>query len=365
MSSSVGKSDLRVVTPYGPNGGSSRVRVFDWVRWLDLNAEIHDYLGRRNADPAALVRQPGKVLRAELAVRALPKTRAVRLLLHREASPFSRGRLEQRLLSAAEFAIYDFDDALQWDVGGGLARRVAPKPRKCRFAVRSAARVIAGNDVLADWASAFSRDVVMIPSCVDPSSYPRKRFYTLHDPPLLVWVGSPSTERYLRLVEQPLLEIHRRTGARIRLVSSGAASLGPLDVMVDRERWTRHGMGKLLTGCDVALAPLADGLYERGKCAYKILEYAATGLPVVGSPVGANRLALHRTGGTAATRSDDWGEAVLALFSTSADNRMRLGEKACEGVERHYSFAAWSSSWLGAVGLDDKDDKRLVAAEVH
>ncbi|MEX5707956.1 glycosyltransferase [Parafrankia sp. FMc6] len=365
MRAPVDKCSLRVVTPYGPDGGSSRVRVFDWLRWLDLNADIHDYLGWRNADPAALVRQPGKVLRAELSLRTLPKTRAARLLLHREASPFSRGRLEQRLLSAAEFAIYDFDDALQWDVGGGWARRVAPKPRKCRFAVRSADRVIAGNDVLADWASAFSRDVVMIPSCVDPSSYSRKRVYDLNDPPLLVWVGSPSTEQYLRLVEQPLLEINRRTGARIRLVSSGTTSLGPLDAMVDREQWTRHGAGQLLTGCDVAIAPLADGLYERGKCAYKILEYAATGLPVVGSPIGANRLALHRTGGTAATRSDDWSEALLALLSTSAENRMRLGEKAYQGVAQNYSFSAWSSSWLSAVGLGDKSNKELVATEAY
>ncbi len=54
-----------------------------------------------------------------------------RLLLHREASPLSRGGLERRLLSSSEFSIYDFDDALQWDYGaGGRLRRLAPKAPK-------------------------------------------------------------------------------------------------------------------------------------------------------------------------------------------------------------------------------------------
>jgi glycosyltransferase involved in cell wall biosynthesis len=254
-------------------------------------------------------------------------------------------------MTAAELAVYDFDDALQWDDGGGLHRRVAPKPPKCHAAVRSADRVIAGNDTLADWATGLCQDVVVIPSCVDPAGYQRKTSYSLADPPLLIWVGSPSTERYLRLISTPLLDFHRRSGARLRLVSGADASLGPLDVMIDRVQWRRDRVGGLLAGADVAIAPLADGPYERGKCAYKIIEYAATGLPVIGSPVGANELALKRFGGYAPSVHDDWSGALDDLVSMSANARRRLGEVARRAVEEHYSFSSWSIAWTDAVGL--------------
>ncbi len=346
------RPQLRVVTPYGPGGGSSRVRILDWLQWLRLDAEVHDYLGRENADPRALARQALAVASAERTTRKLCRLRTDRLLLHREASPFSRGRLERQLLSAADFGVYDFDDALQWDFGDTWIRRIVPKPTKCIAAVLAADRVVAGNDILADWASGFNRDVVMIPSCVDPAAYIRKHSYILSDPPVLGWVGSPSTERYLRLVADPLLELHRRTGARLRIVSAGAASLGSLDLMVERIPWTKAAVGRLLVDMDVAIAPLDNGPYERGKCAYKILQYGASGVPTAGSPVGANQLALDRLGGTAITRADDWFDAILTLLAMSVSERSAIGERSRGAVQRHYSFDTWASRWRSAVGLD-------------
>ncbi|WP_239308498.1 glycosyltransferase [Frankia sp. Cj3] len=340
------------MTPYGAGGGSSRVRVLDWLRWLQLDAEVHDYLGRHNAAPRALARQPLAVASAERATRALRQRQSGRLLLHREASPFSRGQLERQLLSAADFGVYDFDDALQWDSSGGLIRRIVPKPKKCIAAVRAADRVVAGNDVLADWACGFSHDVIMIPSCVDPVTYTCKNRYIVSDPPLLGWVGSPSTERYLRLVERPLLELHRQTGARLRIISAGAASLGSLDPITERVPWSQFDIGRLLVDIDVSIAPLVDGPYERGKCAYKILQYGASGVPVVGSPVGANQLALARLGGTASTTQDEWFDAILTLLTMDVAERTKIGKHSRSAVQQHYSFAAWASRWRDAVGLD-------------
>ena len=74
-----------------------------------------------------------------------------------------------------------------------------PWPRSL-IAARSAGaadRVIAGNDLLADWASSLCPDVVVIPTCVDPSAYRTKVSYELSDPPRLGWLGSPATEGYL------------------------------------------------------------------------------------------------------------------------------------------------------------------------
>ena len=189
------------VTPYGRGAGSSRVRVFSWIDRMQLCIQAHSYVSHHNADPRQLLSQPLRVLKAEADLQSLVACRPEWLLLHREASPLSRGRLETTLLAAADLAIYDFDDALYCDRGEGPAwRRLAPKAPKALAAARQADRVVAGNEILADWASNLARDVVVVPSCVAVEDYRQKTDYRLSDPPRLVWIGSAGNEPVLSTI---------------------------------------------------------------------------------------------------------------------------------------------------------------------
>lgn len=338
---------VHAVTPYSRMAGSSRVRVFDWVEATVADVQVFSYAGHRDASPKTLLSHPVKTGCAELELRRLIRSRPARLMLHRGASPFSSGRVEEKLLNSSEFSVYDFDDALQWDYAS-FPRSIASKPKRCTAAVRSASLVIAGNDVLADWATEHSNNVIVIPSCVEPARYVRKKSYALSDPPRLVWVGSPSTEKYLKLIEQPLLEFHRKTGSRLTVVSAGARPLGELDKIVDRVEWNENS-SRVAASADIALAPLTDTPFARGKCAYKILEYGAGGLPTVGSPVGANLKALATLGGVAVEASNDWGEALLQIVDMTEAERAAMGQTARQSVEDYYSFSAWKPKWLSAV----------------
>jgi glycosyltransferase involved in cell wall biosynthesis len=342
---------MLAVTPYGPQAGSARVRVYAWLARHAVSAQVHNYVGAGSAGIAILARRPGPVVRAELRLRRLARRGTDRVLLHREASPFSRGGIERRLLSSGAFSVYDLDDALQWDTAGSVLRRAFSKPAKCAAAVAHADRVIAGNDVLADWAGTLARDVVVIPSCVEPSEYLRKSSYQLHDPPRIVWMGSPSTEQYLHLVRRPLLALHRACGARLTVVSGGNAQLGPLEQMADRVRWRPDSYGAVLAGADVGIGPLEDTRYARGKCAYKLLQYGASGLPMVASPVGANEAALRLLGGTPASDPDSWYDALAHLLQSPTAARAEAGRAARLGVQEHYSFQAWDAAWRAAMEL--------------
>jgi glycosyltransferase involved in cell wall biosynthesis len=343
---------IHVVTPYGREGPSSRVRVFDWLDRTPVDHVVSSYLSHRNASPAHLVRHPIAVLKAERRLRRMVADRKELLLLHREASPLSRGALERELLAAAPFAVYDFDDALQWDWGeGGVYRRLAPKAPKAHVAVRHADRVIAGNAVLADWASQYNRDVVIVPSCVSPASYRQKADYSVGDPPRLGWIGSPDNEAYLLLVERSLREVHRRTGARLTLIGTLRPSLGDLEAMIDRVQWSEATQHTRLSQFDIALTPLPDEPYTRGKCGYRLLQYGAAATPAVGSPVGVNAQILSEFGMPAAADEGEWTDAILDLIARPADAREALGETARAVVEREYSFDAWQSRWEAAVGL--------------
>jgi glycosyltransferase involved in cell wall biosynthesis len=333
------------VTTYGRAGASARVRVYDWCDHLGLHPTFLDYGGHANNSVSALTKTPGTILRSEWALRRL---RAATVLLSRQASPFSRGRLERKLLTRAAHGVYDFDDALFADRRSGVAG-VFDKRLTCRRSVQSADVVIAGNDYLADWASNLSQRVVVIPSCIQPNDYRPKSSWNVGDRPRIVWLGSPATETFLQVAAPAVLAAAKRFGARFTVVSAGNRDLGPLTEVVDRVDWNPATFAHVLAGADAAIAPLADTPYARGKSAYKLLQYAATALPMIGSSVGANRLALERFDGIAAKSDSDWIEGLDLLLSEGSDRRQQRGMRAVAAVRELYSFDAWSSAWLAAV----------------
>jgi len=351
QSSALGvKAQLTTVSCYGNQSPSTRVRVQDWLDHLGLDAESLHYADLPDARLSTIGRHPVSVLHAELHTRRLTRARHARLLLSREASPFSRGEVESKLLRRATHGTYDFDDALFEDVAGW--RRGLGKEVKCRLAVESADVVIAGNDYLADWASTYNDEVRVIPSCVEPSMYIAKTSWDIQGPPTLVWLGSRSTERYVEQLGPALREVNRLTGARLLLISQAKEQEHPsLAGIVERRPWSLGTFADELATGDIALAPLDSSRYSMGKCAYKLLQYAATGLPIVGSPVGANRMALERFSGTAVTNMNDWVDALVGMISESSAERRVRGATGIRAVNEHYSFTAWSSAWKDAVDL--------------
>jgi glycosyltransferase involved in cell wall biosynthesis len=343
---------LHAVTPYGRQAGSSRVRVYEWLDRIEEPVAISGYVGARDAGPRRLLRNPGALLAAERRLRRIAAARPERLLLHREASPLSRGALEARLAGAAGFSVYDFDDALQWDTGaGGRLRRLAPKAPKALAAVRAADRVIAGNPLLADWASQHNADVIVIPSCVAVDAYTPKAGYELADPPRIGWIGNADNEAYLEALGPALEELHRQTGARLVIIGATAPRLGRLEALVDRIRWSEPTQHALLASVDVGVAPVPDAPYERGKCGYKLLQYGAAGVPFVASPVGVNRDILRAFGMPAVEAGGDWAGAILELLERPAAERAALGRAIREATRRDYSFDAWLPRWRAAVGI--------------
>ena len=339
---------LHAVATYGRRAGSARVRLFDWVDKLDLDAAEVTFTDGASVSPRAMLSDPSAVLRAEVRLRQIYRQRPRRLFLSRRASPFGRGRLESKLLKSATHSVYDFDDALWLSDRGPFALETT-----WRRSVEAADIEIAGNLLLAEAARQFSANVVMIPSCVDPSAYALKADYEIHSP-VAGWIGSPSTEKYLRDIEKPLLQLHDEAGLRLKVISAGNADMGALNVMVDRVDWKPDTFAAELAATDFGIMPLDDTEWSRGKCAYKLLQYGAAGQVTVASPVGANRRALERLAGFAASEDHEWYDVMKRVISMTADERSVLGQRARAGVVAHYSFDAWRSAWTAAVLPDIK-----------
>lgn len=342
---------LLTYSAYGRAAGSSRVRIFDWLDHLRIRADSFTYLNQSSNSARSLASRPLAVARAELKLRGdARRSGAGTVLLSRQASPFSNGALESRLLRGAARGVYDFDDALMSEPEGRLSA-IWSKRRTWHRAVAAADVVIAGNDYLASEASRLNGNVVTIPSCVEPGNYVVKTDYVISSSPTAVWLGSPSTEQYLHSIAQPLLALHDARGLRLKLVSSGSASLGVLDRMVDREEWNSHTFGQDLSRADFGIMPLEDNPWSRGKCAYKLLQYGAAGLPMVGTPVGANKDVLRRADGLETSTVSEWADAIDSLISEPIERRAERGRAGRDAIEAEYSFSRWAGAWQEALGL--------------
>lgn len=338
---------IHAFATYGRQGASARVRMYEWLDRIKPDAPTYSYQGSANNSARTLARHPASVVSAELRLRRIRGSlHGHTAFISRQASPLSHGRIEEQLLGASARGVYDFDDALFLD-----RRRPFPKSIMWERAVRAADVVIAGNATLADAASDLNDHVVIIPSCVDARKYVVKADHSVDDHPVAVWIGSPSTERYLTDIAAPLLDMHRRRNLQLLVISAGNQSLGALDPMVRRIQWSRATFAGDLIRANFGIMPLHDDPWSRGKCSYKLLQYGAAGLPMIGSPVGANAEVLLRADGLAPTTGAEWSSALLEMVDVSPEERQRRGSKGRSAVEQHYDFEGWRDTWTRAAGL--------------
>jgi len=103
---------------------------------------------------------------------------------------------------------------------------------------------------------------------------------------------------------------------------------------VEKCLWSEQTQVIDLAMSDIGLAPLPDNRFTRGKCGFKVLQYAAAGLPVVASPVGVNAEYISDgiTGFHAAS-SSQWFDTVCKLIENE-ELRKQMGQAARKEAQK-------------------------------
>lgn len=243
--------------------------------------------------------------------------------------------------------IFDFDDAVMFhEVEHG--KELSGKHfRKFIRTVLHAESVVAGNNFLARFARDAGCEVAVLPTPVDPDRY--RPFPGKECPPekspVIGWLGVAQNQKYL----EPLRGAFRLLagtfpGLRVKIVSERF----PFDpgIPVDRKPWKLEEEPADIASFTVGIMPLPDNLWAWGKCGYKLIQYLASGVPVVASPVGLN-LDIVREGknGYFAATAEEWAEKLGILLSSPTLAR-ELGEYGREDVERRYSLRAYAQGYL-------------------
>ena len=331
-------------------GASSRLRLYAYhpyleaagfdVRYEPLLDDVYLktlYAGQRR-QARGLVRRYWRRLRSLLARRP-----ADIVWIEKDALPWVPF-LETRLISRlAARSVVDFDDAwmLRYARNGSAVVR-SLLSHKLEGVVRTANLTVAANGTLETWArSAGAPSVACVPTVVDHEDYPVCD-HREGRRPRIVWIGSPPNTPYLEPVLVPLAEACRAFDAELVLI--GAGDLAGADLPIRRLAWSEDREKADLADCDIGIMPLPDAEWERGKSGFKIIQYMAAGLPVIASPVGANRDIVTPDVGFLAAEAGDWSAALHTLLSNPS-LRQRMGTAGRQRIERHYSIRTWGP-WL-------------------
>jgi glycosyltransferase involved in cell wall biosynthesis len=249
----------------------------------------------------------------------------------------------ERLLHLGGFRyVVDYDDAIfhNYDLASNPLYRYL-MGEKIAVVMRSAGTVVAGNPYIAEYARrARSGCVKIIPSVVDTNQYgiatrPNGLL------PVIGWIGSPSTAPYLLQIAPALREANQKIPFELVVIGAQIELEG---LSVRCKAWSEATEIQEIQQFDIGIMPLPDDPWARGKCGYKLIQYMACGVAVIGSPVGVNREIVSAAVGFAPESSEAWQDALLSLLA-DAGLRLSIGIQGRLRVEMFYSMQSAASEF--------------------
>lgn len=235
--------------------------------------------------------------------------------------------------------VYDFDDAVLFR----SSRHETPESpsRRARFErmVRGCAGVVAGSGYLRSLVVGLNPRVWVVPTSIDCRRYRVRAHDGGSARVILGWIGGRKSLVFLA----PLAPVFARIGREfphvaLQVVCNAFPPAAGLRVI--EKPWREAEEAEDVAGFDIGLAPLPDDPWARGKCATKLLQCMAAGVPAVASPVGAHlEIVTDGRDGLLAGTEEEWYDHLARLIRDPA-LRGRLGAAGRKRVEDAYSVAA-------------------------
>jgi len=342
---------LLLLPKYGPLGNSSRYRLYAYVPFLEeCGFECKSQLLLTDAyvkaiydpySPARAVARLTPQIIAAYARRFVSLVRDARsydaILLQYEALPYLPMAFERALFRSNPRVAVDYDDAVNVHYAdhGNAAVRLLLRS-KIGEVVRASRGVVVGNHTLRAWAGQINPHVTLVPTSIDLKRYADQHAVAKPAKPIIGWIGTPHTAKFLYLLQEPLRALRAEQDFTLRVI--GVPGFRMTGVDVEAVPWSPETEVRDLIGCDVGVMPLFDGSFERGKSALKIIQYLAAGVPAVASPVGANcDVIADGYNGFLAASPDDWLRKIRVLISQPETAR-EFARRGRRLVEQEYSL---------------------------
>jgi glycosyltransferase involved in cell wall biosynthesis len=281
----------------------------------------------------------------------IPKSFFARRRLFKKCKEFDLTVFQKRMFSMFEFfelrkyarrLAFDFDDAV-------FMKNAAPSLKEADYVSRTRQirfkRIlthidfaIVANSYLADACrdTAPGTKVFILPSSVDMAGLEYKEDYTLASPPVIGWIGSKVTHRYLEHLAPALCELRRKREFVLNVISDKELNIPGLEV--NNIQWSREVENCEIRKFDIGIMPLSEDPFSRGKASYKLLQYMAAGVPSVASAVGMNiEVAGENSEYAMLADTPDAFISAISELMESLELRTSLGKNGREKIVDKYS----------------------------
>ena len=257
--------------------------------------------------------------------------------------------LANRLRNHSKALIFEFDDLLMLKKDEeGSVKESPTKERRFKRIVRTSDAVITTNGTLAELARRAAADpdrVHVMPTVIDLARWKARESAGEAGKAVIGWMGTPTNLHSMAILQAPLSRLCRRfEGVTVRVVCDDPLAME--GIRLEHRKFSALDEVSDVRGFDVAVAPLVEDPWTRGKVSTKVLAYFAAGVPVVASDVSANRLYVREgENGFLVGTLAQWEERLAKLVEDPA-LRAKMGAAARASVESEYSIDAAVPKYL-------------------
>ena len=375
-----GRRPIRVLalSPIPEEGAGCRFRVAQYLPFLreaGFDVTISSFY---TPEFFRLVYRPGHYVRKAATFLTLARRRVRELggidnydlvLLYREAIPLGPPIIERLIARRGIPIVYDFDDAIFLSNVSEANRAVSflKNPGRVASVLRLSARVIVGNEFLADYARRYNDAVTVIPTVVDTHRFVPAAHRSGGDAvPVVGWIGSPTTYPYLESLADVLRQVAERHRFVLKVSGAGRPVRMP-GIDVQEVPWSLADEVRLFNTCDIGVYPLPDDDWSRGKCGFKAIQCMACGVPVVAAAVGVNReIVEDGVNSFLAATPAEWVEKLGRLLSDPV-LRGRMAEAGRRTIEARYALDVTAPRLAAVLASAVRDRARATdsVAEEH
>ena len=232
----------------------------------------------------------------------------------------------------AKKIIYDFDDAIFLNSNGDLSKK---RYKRFKYICEKSDLVFSGNQYLQSFAKKINSKTFILPTCLNTKAYQvkankSKEFIDL------VWVGHKSTVKYL-LAVIPNLEKANEKIKKLRIINISNVTLSSKKIKIKNVSWNERIQYQYIKSAWLGLAPLDESNWSKGKCAFKLLQYSAAGIPSISSNVGVNsELINHYQNGILIRKNSDWEQSIIKLLTDK--HLYQTMKKNCLILAKDYDY---------------------------
>lgn len=270
------------------------------------------------------------------------------IFIFRDALMTGSTFFEKRFAKSKAKLIFDFDDAI-W------LQNVSEANKKLSF-LKDAGKtgtiiglsdmIFAGNQYLSDYASAFNKNIVIVPTTIDTEIYTPRAKSGNSETICIGWSGSFSTIQHFSLAIPALKRVKDKFGNKVKFKIIGDATYYCKELETQGVAWKAATEIEDLSEIDIGIMPLSDDEWAKGKCGLKGLQYMALGIPTLMSPVGVNTEIIQQdVNGYLPVTEDEWVDTLSKLVENK-ESRTRIGNEGRKTVVDRYSVDAWKGKYL-------------------